>query len=103
MNTQRRMIIVTDGFHDLHTAKTAICVLRYRPVEVTAVLDREVAGQTCQEVFRVGGDIPIVASLADAPEANTLLIGIAPPGGKIPLPWRPIILEAIARGMTIIS
>jgi uncharacterized NAD-dependent epimerase/dehydratase family protein len=31
------------------------------------------------------------------------LIGIAPPGGKIPLPWRPIILEAIRRGMTIVS
>ena len=43
------------------------------------------------------------ASLAEAPEANTLLIGIAPPGGKIPPHWRPIVLEAIARGMTIVS
>jgi uncharacterized NAD-dependent epimerase/dehydratase family protein len=97
------MIIITDGFHDAHTAKTAICVLRYRPAEVAAVLDREVAGQTCQQVFRVGGDIPIVASLAESPEANALLIGIAPPGGKIPPPWRPFLLEAIARGMTVIS
>ena len=81
MTAQRKMIIVTDGFHDPHTAKTAICVIRYRPAEVAAVLDREVAGRTCQEVFHVGGNIPIVASLADAPAANTLLVGIAPPGG----------------------
>jgi uncharacterized NAD-dependent epimerase/dehydratase family protein len=97
------MIIVTDGFHDAHTAKTAMCVLRYRPEEVAAVLDRELAGQTCREAFGVGGDIPIVAKLADAPPATSLLIGIAPPGGKVPLHWRPFLLEAIARGMTIIS
>ncbi|MCC6127200.1 MAG: DUF1611 domain-containing protein [Pirellulales bacterium] len=103
MNTPRKMIIVTDGFHDLHTAKTAICVLRYRPAEVVAVLDREAAGQTCQELFRVGGDIPIVAALTEAPGANALLIGIAPPGGKIPPHWRPFLLEAIGRGMTLIS
>ncbi len=103
MTTHRKMIIVTDGFHDAHTAKTAICVIRYRPNEVVAVLDREVAGQSCQEVFHVGGKIPFVATLAEAPEANSLLIGIAPPGGKIPPHWRPFLLEAIGRGMTIIS
>jgi uncharacterized NAD-dependent epimerase/dehydratase family protein len=97
------MLIITDGHNDLHTAKTAICLVRYRPAEVTAVLDRASAGKTCQEFFGVGGAIPFVASVADAPEANTLLIGIAPPGGKIPPHWRPIILEAIARKMTIVS
>ncbi len=84
MTTPRRMIILTDGHTDAHTAKTAICVLRYKPEEVVAVLDSQSAGKTCQEVVGVGGRIPIVASLADAPEANTLLIGIAPAGGKIP-------------------
>lgn len=97
------MVIITDGFNDAHTAKTAICLIRYRPEEVVAVLDRQSAGRTCQQVFGVGGDIPFVASLADAPEANTFLIGIAPPGGKIPPHWRPMILEAIRRKMTIVS
>jgi uncharacterized NAD-dependent epimerase/dehydratase family protein len=41
--------------------------------------------------------------LAEATEANTLMIGIAPPGGKIPPHWRPIILDAIERKMTVIS
>jgi uncharacterized NAD-dependent epimerase/dehydratase family protein len=97
------MLIITDGYNDLHTAKTAICLIRYRPAEVVAVLDRQSAGKTCQEVFGVGGKIPFVASVAEAPEANTFLIGIAPPGGKIPPHWRPIILEAIDRGLTIVS
>ena len=103
MTTPRRIIILTDGHTDSHTAKTAICVLRYRPEEVVAVLDSQSAGKTCQEVFGVGGRIPMVASLADAPDANTLLIGIAPAGGKIPHRWRPIILDAIARKLNVVS
>lgn len=97
------MIILTDGHTDVFTAKTAICVLRYKPEETVAVLDSHSAGKTCQEVLGVGGRIPMVASLADAPEANTLLIGIAPSGGKVPQAWRPIILEAIARKLNVVS
>lgn len=97
------MVILTDGHNDLHTAKTARCVIRYRPGEVAAVLDRASAGKTCGEVMGLGGSIPVVGSLADAQGANTLLIGIAPPGGKIPVDWRPIVLEAIQRGMTVVS
>jgi len=103
MTQPRRMIILTDGYSDSHTAKTAICVIRYRPEEVAAVLDRQSAGKTCAELLGVGGRIPVVASLAEAPQANALLIGIAPPGGKIPAHWRPIVLEAIRRGMTVVS
>jgi uncharacterized NAD-dependent epimerase/dehydratase family protein len=99
----RRLIILTDGYNDAHTAKTAVNVIRYKPQDVVAVLDRQGAGKTSQEVLGVGGSIPVVGSLADAPQANTLLIGIAPPGGKIPPPWRPIVLEAIARGLDVVS
>jgi len=97
------MIILTDGYSDSHTAKTAICVIRYRPDEVVAVLDSQAAGRTCEEVLGVGGRIPVVGSISEAAEANTLLIGIAPPGGKIPPHWRPIVLEAIRREMTVVS
>jgi uncharacterized NAD-dependent epimerase/dehydratase family protein len=103
MSKPRRMVILTDGYSDSHTAKTAVCLLRYRPEEVVAVLDRHAAGKTCQEIFVVGGSIPCVAMLAEAGGANTLLIGIAPAGGRIPPHWRPMILEAIARKMTIVS
>jgi len=99
----RRLIILTDGYHDSHTAKTAINVIRYKPEDVVAVLDRQAAGKTCQELLGVGGNLPVVARIEDAPQANALLIGIAPPGGKIPPPWRPIVLEAIARGLDVIS
>jgi len=97
------MVILTDGYNDAHTAKTAINVIRYKPEEVAAVLDRQSAGKTCQAVLGVGGRIPVVGSLAEAPAANTLLLGIAPPGGKIPPHWRAVILEAIGRAMDVVS
>jgi len=97
------MVILIDGWHDPRIAKTAICLLRYRPEEVVAVLDRQSVGRSCQEIFGIGGSIACIGSLADAPEADALALGIAPPGGKIPIGWRPVILEAIARGMTVIS
>jgi uncharacterized NAD-dependent epimerase/dehydratase family protein len=103
MGERRRMIILTDGYNDPHTAKTAHCVIRYRPEEVVAVLDRSGAGKTCQQVMGIGGSIPLVASLEDASGANTLLIGIAPPGGRIPGAWRPVILDAIRRKLDVVS
>ncbi len=97
------MVILVDGYTDTSTAKTAIGVLRYRTEEVVAVLDRQGAGKTSSQLLGVGGAIPVVASLANAPGANALLLGIAPPGGKIPAHWRRIVLEALSRGMTVVS
>ncbi|NLF72988.1 MAG: DUF1611 domain-containing protein [Candidatus Anammoximicrobium sp.] len=100
--SSRRFIILTEGYANPLTAKTAVCVLRYCPDEVVALLDSTQAGQTSREVFGVG-DVPFVADLAQAPDARTLLVGIANPGGKIPPAWRRLLLQAIDRGLDIVS
>jgi uncharacterized NAD-dependent epimerase/dehydratase family protein len=99
----RKLVILTEGHTEPITGKTASCVLRYRPEEVVALLDSTQAGRTTQELLGVGGATPIVARLSDAPRANTLMIGIAPSGGRIPPAWRAIILEAINHGMDVVS
>jgi uncharacterized NAD-dependent epimerase/dehydratase family protein len=99
----RRIIILTEGFTEPHAGKTAASVIRYRGHEVVALLDSTQAGRTSGEFLGVG-NVRIVARLDDAPDANTLLLGIAPPGGKIPAPWRTVILDAITRRkMDVIS
>lgn len=98
-----KLIILTEGHSNPHTAKTACSVIRYRTDEVVAVLDSTQRGKTVQDVLGVGGGLPFVSTLDEAAEANTLLIGIAPPGGKIPAAWRATILQAIERGMNIVS
>jgi uncharacterized NAD-dependent epimerase/dehydratase family protein len=84
-------------------AKTAASVIRYRGEHVIALLDSTQVGRTAQELLGIGGPIPVIGSLDAAADANLLLVGIAPAGGKIPAAWRPIILDAIQRGMSVSS
>jgi uncharacterized NAD-dependent epimerase/dehydratase family protein len=100
---RRKVIILTEGRTEPIAAKTAACVIRYGKDEVVALLDSTQAGKTAQELLGVGGSIPVVARLEDAPTANTLLIGIAPTGGRIPPAWRAIVMAAIERGYDVIS
>jgi uncharacterized NAD-dependent epimerase/dehydratase family protein len=99
----RRLIILTEGHTEPVTGKTASCILRYRPEEVVALLDSTQAGRVAHELLGVGGATPIVGRLDEAPGANTLMIGIAPSGGRIPPAWRAVILDAIGRGMDVVS
>jgi uncharacterized NAD-dependent epimerase/dehydratase family protein len=99
----RRIVILTDGHSNPLTAKTATSVVRYKPHEVVALFDTTQVGKTSGELLGVGGDTPVIGNLADAESPNTLLIGIAPQGGKLPPSWKQVILEAIDRGMEIVS
>jgi uncharacterized NAD-dependent epimerase/dehydratase family protein len=99
----RKIIILTEGHSEPHAGKTAANVIRYRGHEVVALLDSTQQGKTSGELLGVGST-PVVGSLDEAPSADTLLLGIAPPGGKIPPPWRKVIVDAIARRkMDVIS
>lgn len=100
---QRRLVVLTEGLSNPITAKTAVSVIRYRPEQVVAVFDSTRAGMTSQQLLGVGGDVPVIGSLDQAAGANTLLIGIAPPGGRLPAAMRRVVFEAISRGWTIES
>jgi uncharacterized NAD-dependent epimerase/dehydratase family protein len=97
-----RIVLLTDGFSTPFLAKTAISMLRYRCQDVVAVLDAQQAGQTAQQLFGVGGDVPVVADLSEV-DADALFVGIAPPGGQLPGAWRGIIVQGILRGCDIVS
>ena len=99
----QRVIILTEGRTDPYGAKTATNYVRYKTDEVVALLDSTKAGKTAGELLGVGGAIPVVARLADAPTADTLVIGIAPDGGRLPPAWKAVVLEAVGKGMSLIS
>ncbi len=100
-----RHLILADGAFGPMTSKTANCIIRYQPDRVVAVVDRQTAGRTAAEVLGFGGRIPVVASMAEglALGPNTVLIGIAPVGGRLPEEWRRWLLEAIDSGCDIWS
>ncbi len=101
LKNYRHIVLLTDGYSTPFLAKTAISLLRYRGNDIAAVLDVELAGQDAREVFGTGDGIPIVDSII--PEADSIFIGIAPPGGELPKIWRPILKQAIERGIDIVS
>jgi len=102
----RRLVILTEGQFGAHHAKTAMGVIRYATDRTVAILDSSIAGRNVSD-WLPGHDIPAVATLADAlalPEPpDTLLIGIAPTGGRLPDDWRAKILEAIDAGLAVHS
>lgn len=99
----RSIVLLTDGYSTPFLAKTAINLLRYRSQHVAGLIDTQAAVRTTDELLGAGESTPVVASLAAIPFADALYVGIAPPGGRLPEAWRPIILEAIRRRMDIVS
>ena len=108
-SAERRLVILAEGNFGYHHGKTAMGVIRFGRDKVLAVIDSTQAGRNVREWLGDSGrfDIPIVASLNEAigflPRADTLLIGIAPTGGRLPDSWRQIILAAIRSGLDVHS
>lgn len=98
----QRIVILTEGRTNPIDAKTATGVLRFRRDEVVAVLDRYVAGRRTGDLLGVGDDLPCISHL-DEVEADTLLVGVAPDGGGLPGTLRGRIVEALERGMDVVS
>ncbi len=102
---KRRYIILGPGFA-AENAKTANGVIAYGNDDIVAVIDPDAAGKTVADVApRLRCDAPIVAHVRDALtwNATSLLIGMAPKGGKLPPDLRAQVLEAIDAGLEIVS
>ncbi len=103
--TAPRHLILADGDFGPLTSKTANSIIRFQPDRVVAVLDRQHAGKTSQDILGAGGDIPVIATMQEglALGANSVLIGIAPVGGQLPEEWRAWLRDALEGGCNIVS
>ncbi|HKD74857.1 MAG TPA: DUF1611 domain-containing protein [Ktedonobacterales bacterium] len=104
----RRLVILAEGRLGVHSAKTAVGVLRFGVDPTVAIIDSTRAGEDAASALGladVGVDVPVVATIEEALafDPTALLIGIAPIGGRLPDEWRPTLLRAIAAGLEIIS
>jgi uncharacterized NAD-dependent epimerase/dehydratase family protein len=106
----RRLVILAEGHFGPHDGKTAMGVIRYGSDPVVALLDSTNAGRSVADFMgrEARFEIPIVGTLDEAMRLpgdppSALLIGIAPTGGKLPASWRATILDAIGRGLDVLS
>jgi len=106
---QHRFLIIADGEFGPLSSKTANSCIRYFPERIVAVLDRTQAGKTVQDVLGFGGKIPVVGDFergiaqGKGGGATAVMIGIAPPGGKLPDEWKGWLRSAIERKLEIWS
>jgi uncharacterized NAD-dependent epimerase/dehydratase family protein len=101
----KRYVILAEGAFD-EEAKTATGVMRYAQSPTVAVIDSTRAGTVAGDhVPGLKSDVPVVSTLADtlAFEPTTLLVGVAPSGGKLPDSYRRAILEALENGLDVES
>jgi uncharacterized NAD-dependent epimerase/dehydratase family protein len=105
----RRIAILAEGSFDRQGAKTAVGVLRYGQDTVVAVIDSTRAGQDAAAALGdptgLGRGVPIIADFAEALpfHPDTLLIGIAPIGGRLPDAWRSQVIAALSGGLEVVS
>ena len=105
---ERRYAVLAEG--RFPQAKTAHGVLRYGRDEVVAVLDSTLAGQTVAGAMPnllsdPGRDAPIVATLEEALAhgPTSMLVGVAPAGGRLPEEWVQILRGASEAGLEIVA
>jgi uncharacterized NAD-dependent epimerase/dehydratase family protein len=102
----RRYLILAPNEFVTRAAKTAHGVIAYSRDLTVAVVDPQHAGKRVRDVVPyLDSDAPIVASVAEglAFKPTSLLIGIAPPGGKLPPDFRSEIAAAIRAQLEIVS
>jgi D-glutamate N-acetyltransferase len=99
-----RLAIFAEGLFAAHNGKTAHGVIRYGTRDVVAVIDSTQAGRTAVEVVPFAlRPVPIVGTLTEAMKlgAQSLLVGVAPTGGRLDPAWRSVLLEAIGAGLHV--
>src|SRR5205085_2436732 len=86
-------------------AKMGLGLLRYSDAEITAVVDRENAGQDLPTLTGIPRSAPIVGSVEEAARlgADTLVLGVATAGGVLPPDWWEEIKVGLAAGMSLVN
>jgi uncharacterized NAD-dependent epimerase/dehydratase family protein len=103
---ERRYAILAEGWFANRHAKTAHGLIRYGRDEIVAVIDSTLAGRSVREVMpELGRDAPIVGSLEEALERSptSILVGLAPAGGRLPEEWMDALRAAADAGLEIVS
>ncbi|MFB6221083.1 MAG: DUF1611 domain-containing protein [Halolamina sp.] len=109
-DTPAPAIVLAEGEFGKTGGKTSNGVVMHSEVfDAQAVVDSETVGQSPAEVLGRADapNVPVVPSVADAleaaPEAEALVIGVAPAGGELPEEWVAGIEEAVRAGCDVVS
>jgi uncharacterized NAD-dependent epimerase/dehydratase family protein len=99
-------ILLHDGILGKH-GKTGLALIRFAPQRVAVVIDRQNANGSLAELTGIPlqHHIPIVENASEALsyQPETLAIGIAPLGGRLPDAWYPDLIAALRGGLNLLN
>lgn len=104
---RKKAVILAEGALGNELGKTAHDLVIFRGGllwDIVGVIDSRHEGKDAGEVIGIGpAGIPVFSDITPAIErgAQALIIGAAPVGGKLPVLWRTIIIDAIENNMDI--
>lgn len=102
--------VLAEGAFGVPDGKTANGVVMHSELfDVRTVIASEHAGKTARDVLARPSvpEVPVVESMSRAleaaPDAEALILGVAPAGGNLPDPWKDDVREAMAAGWDVVS
>lgn len=102
----RLAILLHGGIKGIH-GKTGLALIRFAPHRVVVVIDAESAGGDLAELTGIPLErsIPIVATAREALAfgPQTLALGLAALGGRLPEGWIPDMQESLRGGLNILN
>lgn len=101
----QRIILFAEGAMGSTDAKMTEGIIRYGANPVVAVIDSKTAGKTVGQVCHMESTIPIVPNLQEALKLNAdvLILGTAPSGGRVPADWMKVLEDAIEAGLSLVN
>src|SRR5215218_4228328 len=103
---ERRYAILAEGRFADSSAKTAHGLIRYGKDDVVCVMDSTLAGERVAGVLPdLGREAPIVGTLEEALELSptSVLVGLAPAGGRLPQEGVETLRVAAQAGLDLVS
>ena len=101
----QKIAIYMQGALDNDSGKMGFGLMRFSKHPIVCVIDDNYTGKTVEEAVGLPYAIPVVATIEEALnlQAELLVLGIAPSGGRFPDAWDEPISKALASGMSLIN
>jgi len=104
--TDKLAILLHGGILGIH-GKTGLAILRFAPERVAVVIDSQTSDGNLADLTGIPlqRDIPIVATAEEALgfQPQTLVLGLAALGGKLPEEWFPDLIASLRGGLNILN
>lgn len=105
LNTSHKLAIYMPHSLTHESGKMGLGILRFSTNKICCVIDPDHTGKNLKELTGIDKSIPIVSNFQEAIqlEANALILGIAPSGGRLPDTWTKPIEEALNAGFLVVN